>query len=226
MHPQLVFLFVILNVPLFIGLRYLIKAQLFPELMAQQILLLFVLFLCIEHVRLYLLAMGRKKNLLKLTQSLANPVYLNGMAFLYIVYCTLSLATVVYYPSFPSIHGLFIILFVSQYLLLSVSMPTFVDRLLLKKFKYGLQQEEKVKNYLNQLSPYQGLIESMPANHGENRLSPIEIEAIDKLFKKNMQAEMKKELKQVLCPSLLLWSRLFSFVNAAIIALLFHWIVY
>jgi len=200
-----------------------IKAQLFPEVLASGVLILFTLLLCIENGRLYFLA-TRKKNLHKLAKSLNSSFYINGMAFLYVLYSTVALATAIYYPGFPSITGLFIILFVSQSLILSISIPTIVDKLL-RKFKYGLQDESKVKDYLNKLSPYKGSMESAPTHHGENRLSPIEIEAIDSVFKKTIQAEVKKELKQVLRPVLLLWSKLFSFFNALILAFLLYQIV-
>ena len=223
MNPQLLVLFIILNVPLFIGLRYAIKAQMFPEVLANQVLILFAVFLCLENGRLYFLA-TRQKNLNKLTSSLNSNFYINGMAFLYVLYSTIALATATYYPGFPSIAGLFIILFVSQSLILSVSIPMIVDKLL-RKFKYGLQDEDTVKDYLKKLSPYKGLLESTPTHHGENRLSPIEIEAIDGVFKRTIQVEIKKELKQMLRPVLLLWSKLFSFFNALILAFLLYQIV-
>lgn len=226
MNLQLFVLSVVLNIPIFFLFRYFIINGLISQSLLNLTLHLIVFFIIVEYVKLYFATInfltGKKhKNLTQLNTRLANTANANGMIFIYLIYAAIALSSVIYYPNFPSISALFIIIFVLQYLLLIIAISIFVNFLIEDGFKYRLENPNVLIDYLMKLSPYHSLTDE---NRGENRLSKIEMKAIDNIFKQIMRKELKKELKFILYHTLLFWSRLFSLVNAIILSLLL-WII-
>ncbi|WP_353571036.1 hypothetical protein [Candidatus Albibeggiatoa sp. nov. BB20] len=224
MKAEFFILSVTLNVPIFFLLRHFITSNTISADFMNAVLGIMIFFIVAEHIQLYFSA-SNGRNLNKLNQKLSDASYVNRMAFLYLFYGTLALASVIYYPNFPSVFALFIIIFVFYYFVLSAVITAFVYFLTEVGFRYNLQDSEKVKQFLKQLSSKHEQSEQENENCGENRLSMIEINAIDDVFKKMIRKELKIELKFILYSTLLLWSRLFSLVNATILSLLLAEIV-
>jgi hypothetical protein len=227
MNLQLFVLSVVLNIAIFFLFRHFIINELISQRLLNVGLGFIIFFIIAEYAKLYFATINfitdkKNKNLTKLNTRLANTANANTMIFIYLFYAAIALSSVIYYPSFPSIPALFIIIFVLQYLLLIIAIFIFVNFLIGDGFKYRLENPDVLIDYLIKLSPYHSLTDE---SHGENRLSKIEMKAIDNIFKQMMRKELKKELKFILYHTLLFWSRLFSLVNTIILSLLLWLIV-
>jgi hypothetical protein len=222
MNLQLFILSVTLNIPIFFLCRYFIIDKLISNYAMNWILTGITILIIIEHAWLFQQTLSR--NISRLNKVFYSTVYINSMIFVYLFYMSIALAAVIYYPSFPSSIGLFIIIFVLHYLLLTAIISVFIAFLVRYGFRYNLQQPEKVKNFLKGLSLKHN--HSAKDSEGENRLSLIEVDALDNVFKKMIYKELKIELKCILFSLLLLWSRLFSLINAIILSLLLVFVTY
>ncbi|MEK7991045.1 MAG: hypothetical protein VSS52_008580 [Thiotrichaceae bacterium] len=221
MNLKLFALSLVFNVSIFFVCGYFIIDKTISESMMNIILAIISLFIIIEHTKLLFTIYGHRKYFAKLKQSHDNIFYIsNIMFFMYLFYSAISLAAVIYYPTFPNIFGLFILIFVFHYFILATIILVCVYALIKMGFRYNLKDLNKVKEFLKQLSPQQSVSSDGHQNYGENRLSSIEIDAIDDVFKKTMRKELRTELQSILYRILLPWSRLFSLANAIILSLL------
>ncbi len=177
---------------------------------------------------------------------------------IYSVLFTFSLAVVIYHPSLFSIFGLFIIVFVVHYFIVMLVIYTFIFLLVERGFRYHLQNNDVVTQFLQYLSPithvnFSNSTESDEKNNyennnlpvkfgyknyhlvnlyeknslttGSNRLSIVEIYAIDEIFKRKMRKELKTNLRTILTITLSVWIRLISSINAVILSLLIFFII-
>ncbi|MCV6636388.1 hypothetical protein [Candidatus Albibeggiatoa sp. nov. NOAA] len=159
-------------------------------------------------------------NLLKeVEKSLSKSHFLDHFALI------AALSAIIFYPFFPSIFALFIIIVRLQNFILPFIINSFTSMIIRQGFRYNLSNADAIKEFLRYLAPQQSLSDFEQKNHGVNRLSQLEMNAIEESFQKHVRKELKGELETVLYRIFLVWARAFSVVNAAILSILLFLII-